>query len=152
MSQIKKKDSKIKINPNAAISKQGCSSDQHPCFSFRYMTKNKRYSLEFLESCPGREREKTLALLYNRLEELSHRPWRYWMQNPRKNGVETLCYDRFYFTPNNDANLTGDSTIYVFRFDTYKGSGKGRIIGFKKSPCSVLNIIGYDFDHSAYDH
>ena len=131
---------------------QGCSSDQHPWFSFRYMTANKNHSLEFLESLDLRERECTLKGLLIRLDELSHQPWLHWMSMPRRAGLETIQADELTFSPAQGAPVTKDMKLYVFRFDTYQGSGQGRIIGFKSAPCSVYHIIGFDFDFSAYSH
>lgn len=87
-----------------------------------------------------------------RFEELTSHPWLYWEQQPKRAGLETISYDQLNFQPNGDIVITKDTTLYVFRFDTYRGSGKGRIIGFKESPCAVYHVIGYDFDFSAYQH
>lgn len=145
---------KPKIQSNKITGKsnenQGCSSDQHPWFSFRYMTKNKDFSLDFFAD--GREKEITLSCLFARLEELSKRPWVYWMQQPKYTGLETMRYEQLNFSASEDSNLSKDTTIYIFRFDTYQGARKGRIIGFKNNPCSVFQIIGYDFNFSAYSH
>ena len=128
---------------------QGCISEQHPWFSFRYMTTNKQFNIE---SCNPGDLETTLKCLFSRLEELSKRPWVYWTQKPKANGLETMNYDELNFTANAEISLAKDTTIYLFRFDTYQGSGKGRIIGFKSSPCSVLHIIGFDIGFNAYKH
>ena len=74
------------------------------------------------------------------------------MSMPRKTGLETIPFDELEFSPGPGANLTKDVKLFVFRFDTYQGTGQGRIIGFKSSPCSVYHIIGFDFDFSAYPH
>lgn len=138
---------KITGKPNES---QGCSSDQHPWFSFRYMTRNKHFSLEFFTD--SHAKEITLSCLLARLEELSKQPWVYWMQQPKNTGLETMKYEELNFVASEDSNLSKDTTIYIFRFDTYQGARKGRIIGFKSTPCSVFHIIGYDFDFSAYSH
>lgn len=152
MPKIRSKAQSTTINKAITSEKQGCSSDQHPYFSFRYMTANKQYSLSYLESLQGPARENTLKMLYERLAELSCHPWLYWTQQPKNIGLETIKYDQLHFEPQNNTELTKDSTLYIFRFDTYQGHGKGRIIGFKSAPCSVFQIIGYDFDFSAYSH
>lgn len=152
MSSLRSKTQSPKIKKDTAPENQGCSSDQHPFFSFRYMTSNKRYSLSYLDAIQGASREKTLKSLYDKLETLSCYPWLYWTQQRKNIGLETIMYERIKFEPKQGANLSKDSTLYIFRFDTYQGNGKGRIIGFKSTPCSVFQIIGYDFDFSAYDH
>lgn len=152
MPKIHSKQPSPKINKAQISENQGCSSDQHPFFSFRFMTTNKVHSLSFLDSMRGPARELTLRSLYEKLEAISQRPWVYWAQERKKSGLETIKYEQLRFEPSTDVTLTKDTTLYVFRFDTYQGTGKGRIIGFKGSPCSALHIIGYDFDFSAYPH
>lgn len=147
---IRDRSTKPKIQSSKSGQNQGCSSEQHPWFSFRYMTQNKQFSLEYLNKLNSSDRESTLVSLFKRLEELSCKPWLYWTQQPKKTGLETISYDQLHFSPN--ISLSKDTTIYVFRFDTYRGNGKGRILGFKGAPCSVLHVIGYDFTLSAYDH
>lgn len=149
---IKDRRPNNKITTKKEKKNQGCSSDQHPWFSFRYLTANAAHTLKFLDGLEANERVCTLTSLFTRLDELSHQPWTYWINMPKLTGLETLPLDELRFSPGEGANLTRDTTIYVFRFDTYQGSRKGRIMGFKSSPCSVYHIIGFDFDFSAYSH
>lgn len=149
MGKIRKKDKPIKID-GKSLKHQGCSSEQHPWFSFKYMTTNSDHCIKALPD--GREREITISKLYEKLEELSKKEWIYWTQQPKRIGLETISVGQLDFSPSPDANITQDSTLYVFQFDTHKGSRQGRIIGFKSSPCATLHIIGYDFDFSAYNH
>ncbi len=149
MPRLRLKTRPIKLDGKPAAD-QGCCSEQHPWFSFRYMTANTAHSLDFLKSI--NDKGATLSCLLARLEELSRQPWLYWTQQPRQTGLETMPYDRLSFSPNSQAGLTKDTTMYIFRFDTYQGKGKGRIIGFKRAPCAVFHIIGYDLDFSAYEH
>ncbi len=131
---------------------QGCGSDQYPWISFRYMTANREHSLAFLGSLDLRDRERTQAGLLTRLDEISRFPWLYWMGMQKAAGLETLPADELEFLPGYGAPVTKDMTLYIFRFDTYQGSKKGRIIGFKLAPCSAYHIIGYDMNFSAYRH
>ena len=63
-------------------------------------------------------------------------------------GFETLEFKQIEFSPNN-YTLCKDEKIYSFRF----GAGDGyRMLGFFEYNQTVLNIIGFDFNHSAYDH
>ena len=149
---IKAKEDKIKIKNITKSEIKECNIQQYPWYSFQYMTKNKTHSLKYLDSLECTEREKTLKNLFLKLEELSGSSWLYWLQQPKKTGAETIRYDEIDFLADSDANLTRDTPIYIFRFDTYRGNKCGRILGFKKSPCSVLYILGYDFDFSAYKH
>lgn len=150
--KLRKKESSNRISKKPYQESQGCGSDQHPWISFRYMTANKAHSLSFLDSLDSRDREVTMRLLLERLEELSSKPWSEWMGLRKKTGFETLPTEENTFQPADGAPLTNDMKLYVFRFDTYRGNGKGRIIGFKIHPCAAYHIIGYDFDFSAYKH
>jgi len=149
MAKIRGREQNNKIS-GKIVPDQGCFSMQCPWFSFRSMTKNPRYNLSTLRS--GTEREQTLHGLFQRLTDLSNETWTYWLQKPKQSGVETITYDRIKFSVGDGTVLTKDTAIFVFRFDTYRGTGQGRIIGYKDSPCAVLHIIGYDLDFSAYDH
>lgn len=149
MGKIKSKNSKLTINKSPEEN-QGCCSEQYPWFSFKSLTANARYNLSKLPA--GHEKVQVLDGLLAKLNELSNEPWVYWTQQPKNAGLETLTYDKLKFKANKGSVLTGDTTIYVFRFDTHLGVKKGRIIGYKESPCSVFHIIGYDLDFSAYDH
>ena len=128
----------------------GCCSEQVPWFSFAYLTTNSRYNLQELPS--GSLREKTLWGLYSRLRELSGNTWLHWGQNRKHSGFETMRVGDLKFSPSGGRELSKDTTIYIFRFETWQGSNKGRIIGFKDSPCSVFHVIGFDVDFSAYEH
>lgn len=149
MGKLKNKSQtpKLKSSPATVIS---CFSEQFPWISFRFMTTNANYNLKLLSVGPMQE--STLVGLYRRLQELSGNPWVYWTQQPKQSGLETLSYGDLNFVAGPSAILSKDTTIYVFRFDTYQGAQKGRIIGYKNSPCSVFHIIGYDLDFSAYKH
>ena len=149
MGKLRVKEQSNKVN-GKVITNQGCCSEQYPWFSFKNMTKNSNYNLDVLS--PGTEREQTLLGLYSRLNELSSKPWLYWTQQPTKTGLETLSYHEINFKADPYIELAKDTTLYIFRFDTHRGQGQGRIIGFKNAPCSVLHIIGYDLDFSAYNH
>ena len=131
---------------------QGCVSDQHPWLSFRYMTTSKSHSLKFLDGLDANERDITLQGLFSQLEELARHSWLEWMENRKKTGLETLSYGELNFSPAQEKELTKDTTLYIFRFDTYQGTGQGRIIGFKRAPCATYHIIGYDFNFTAYQH
>lgn len=149
MGKIRSTQQPIKIDGKLS-EYQGCFSAQYPWFSFKDVTKNSKYNLDTLST--GTEKEKTLNGLFDKLNKLSEKPWIYWMQNRKQSGLETLSYNDLNFKAGPDAEISKDTTVYIFRFDTYKGSDKGRVIGYKKTPCAVLHIIGYDLDFSAYNH
>lgn len=149
MGKLKAKTQSPKISGKPESSR-GCCSQQCPWFSFKSVTKNTKYNLSGLSG--GNEREQVLWGLYSRFLELSGKPWSYWILQSKQTGLETLSYDQLCFAANSDMQLAKDTTIYVIRFDTHRGHGKGRILGYKETPCSVLHVIGFDLDFSAYDH
>ena len=128
-----------------------CSSEQFPHISFRYLTSNKRHSLEYLQKCSVADRAKTMEGLLRRLEEITKSSWTKLGALPKENGgYETISARQLRFS-GTDANKE-DNKVWVFRFDTWQGHDKGRIIGFKDSPCSAFFVNGFDFDFSAYSH
>ena len=143
----KKTAERVSQNPHTSLS---CCAVQVPWFSFRALTSNSRYNLDDLPH--GTEREVTLSLLYTRLRELSRETWLYWGQLRKQFGLETMEVKDLNFSPGGGIELPKDQTIYIFRFDTYQGANKGRIIGYKDDPCAVLHIIGFDVDFKAYDY
>lgn len=149
MSKLRERVQQNKISKKLTADTK-CSSAQYPWLSFQSVTKNSRYNLENLKQ--GKEREVTLDGLYHKLYELSCNNWLYWMQKPKTVGLETIEYGDINFAASDNVTLSKDTKLYVFRFDTYKGKNAGRILGYKNAPCSVLHIIGYDLDYSAYDH
>lgn len=149
---LKSQKASLKIKKGELPKNIGCSSDQHPVFSFRYMTSNADHSIAFIQAYDSNEQLKTLQGLYEAFEKISSKSWMHWGSLPKKIGYEMIEYSMLNFTAASDAGLTGDTKMNIFWFDTHLGNGKGRIIGFKDSPCSAFNVIGYDFDFSAYSH
>lgn len=143
---------KFKPSSNAKIQRPepGCISEQYPHISFRYMTKNSDHNFDYIENCVDRDQALIATNLFRRLEEITKLSWQQLGADRKQNGYETLRRKQIKFK-GTDAN-TEDSKVYVFRFDTHRGSGKGRIVGFKDSPCSALFVIGFDFDFDAYNH
>lgn len=152
MGRIKSNDDNNKIKGKTKTESIGCSSEQYPWFSFRYMTQNSEYSFKFLDSLDTDNREKILKGLCTKLEELSKQPWLYWQGMKKSAGLETIRLDQLNFSANDDGNFTKETKVFVFQFESYQGSHSGRILGVKLSPCSVLHIIGFDFNFSAYKH
>lgn len=154
MSKLYSPKATNKIQNGKELDSQKCSSNQYPWFSFRYMTTNSNYTIYGLNN--GKESNETLHGLHDKLNELSMQTWAYWLSKPKASGIETIKFEQLNFSPNSmmfkECHFDKNSSVYVVRFDTYQGKNKGRIIGIKDSPCSVLHVIGYDFDFSAYKH
>jgi len=91
-----------------------------------------------------------------RLHEISQYEWVHWYRLNKKKGIETLEYDRIHFDiapdSENELQITKDTKVIVFRFNTPEKTDGGRIIGLRINSCATLHILGYDFDFSAYRH
>ena len=146
--KIKPQQVKAKIAVLETKNKGG-ECEHFPTFSFRYMTKNKRYNFNFFPMSQSSDKIKTQSNVYSRLEEISKESWLKLSQYNKYLGFETRDYSYIRFLAGVD--LPKDESIYIIRFDLYNGD-KGRILGFKKRGCPILYIIGYDFDFSAYSH
>lgn len=149
MSKLQNKGGKPQIRGKSSNS-VSCHSEQRPWVSFCDMTVNSRYNLSNLPQ--GNEGRAVLLGLYTKLTEMSSKTWTEWLALSKSNGAETMTYGDIRFVANSKAKLSHDTTLFIFRFDTHMGVKKGRIIGYKKSPCAAYHIIGYDIDFSAYDH
>ena len=104
-----------------------------------------------MEALDTTDRLLTLHGMVRRIEEITRTSWMA-LGNQSKNhgGYETLPQQRLKFC--GTYPLTEDAKLFIFRFDTHRGRGKGRIIGFKKNPCSAYYVIGIDLEFKAYDH
>lgn len=143
MNKLKKIKSETKI-----VSKhRGGDCEQYPVFSFQYLTTSKHYNFNYFSDHERKNMESTKVDLYNRLEEISQISWQDWLLQRRYTGLEKISFSRLHFGAKN-IKLAPDESIYVFRFDHQDK----RILGFRKDKCPIYYIIGYDFDHSAYDH
>lgn len=60
------------------LEKQGRICAQFPTFSFRYITTNNHYNLDFFNDSDRRKKEETIHKLYERIEEISKQDWIYW--------------------------------------------------------------------------
>lgn len=126
-------------------------SKQYPCVSFRYLTSNSRHSLDFIRKQNLSDRDKTLSGLLEKIRSITQTTWEKLGSLPKDgDGYETLSTKDLTFRGVND--YQEDQKVCVFRFDTWQGHNKGRIIGLKESPNSTFFIIGFDFDFTAYKH
>ena len=90
--------------------------------------------------------------LFEKLEEISQLTWKELQNKPRETGYEMIQISEFNVNLNDikeNLKLSDDSKIIVFRFNNQKC----RILGIPSTECnSILYIIGYDWDFSAYNH
>ena len=64
-------------------------------------------------------------------------------------GFETMTFAQIKFNPRNVV-LGNDTKIHVFRFGNNGNGGDYRLLGFFETGQAILNIIGFDFNYSAY--
>ena len=119
--------------------------------SFKYSIKDKKHSIEHIFKTKDNNK-KTIQNLFEKFEELSNLTWKELQNRPKQSGYETIPISEFKINLDNikkDLELADDSKIIVFRFNNQKS----RLFGVKSSQCkSILYIIGYDWDFSAYNH
>jgi hypothetical protein len=118
----------------------------HPVFCFRYLTNNKNYNFNYFNT--DNERNEVYRYLYEKIITMSNSSWREFFSKPKISGLETIEYKDFNFNVNK-INLSKDDKLISIRF----ANQKYRIIGQKSelNDC-VFHVLGFDFDHSAYNH
>ena len=87
------------------------------------------------------------------MQRVSQSSWEELRTKGKDNGgFETMELSNFKRSIVNNIkqkSLTNDTKLYVFRF----GGNKYRLIGHKSSSCkAAIHILGFDFDHSLYEH
>lgn len=127
----------------------GCKS-KCPSISFEYLTKNKDYNFEFFGKGKQQCKNTKIAVL-DRIQEITCKQWRDLLNMPKEIGAETLDSAVLNFSPN-EYTFSPEEKVYVFRFKAINSKKDYRIIGVKENGCSTYNIIGFDFNYSAYNH
>lgn len=131
---------------------QNCiANNNHIILSFKYSINKKNYTIE--NQTNSREKcNKVIKKLFDRFEEISNLTWKELQNRPKETGYEMIPISEFNINLDNikeSLNLSDDSKIIVFRFNNQKC----RILGVRSAECSsILYIIGYDWDYSAYNH
>lgn len=127
------------------------ANNNHIILSFKYSVKNKNYKIEKITNAKEKANKKARKL-FEKLEEISNLTWTELQNRPKETGYEMVPISDFKINLENikkDLNLSDDSKIIVFRFNNQKC----RLLGVRSQECSsILYIIGYDWDFSAYDH
>lgn len=119
--------------------------------SFKYSIKDKKHTIDFILNEKGNNK-KTIENLFKKFSELSSLTWKDFINKPKETAYEMIPISSFNINLDNikkELNLSDDSKIMVFRFDNQKK----RLLGVRSKEChSILYIIGYDWNYSAYDH
>ena len=116
-------------------------------FSFAHVTEKKNFNFSHFKSDARKENDARRGL-DELLQELSRHSMLQLRDRGKEafGGFEKLPRGRVRFNPS--WNLPEDENVYIFRFK----SGGYRMLCVKDKKREVLYIIGFDFDHSAYDH
>lgn len=120
--------------------------EEYPIFCFKYLTTNNKYNFEYFNII--NEKNKAKCIIFDKLIELQQKTWKQLVLERKNIGFETLPNNQIRFSPNN-LQMTKDTKILSFRLN----SQNWRLLGVRSEHFkSVLHIIGFDFDFSAYKH
>lgn len=127
------------------------ANNNHIILSFKYSIKNKNYTINKITKEKAKC-NKTIEKLYEKLEEISKLTWVELQNRPKEAGYEMIPISEFYINLDDikdKLKLSNDSKIIVFRFNNQEA----RLLGVRSQECSsILYIIGYDWDYTAYNH
>ena len=122
--------------------------------SFQYLTNNNGYNLKFF----GKDLRAKANFFEQLLDFLTRLTSHTLLEISTENkitkincGFEVLEFKQIEFTPSN-YTLTKDAKIHDFRFGNSGNGGDYRLLGFFAHNQTILNIIGFDFNYSAYKH
>lgn len=120
--------------------------------TLRYLTTNKNFNFESFG-----KNFRTKAIAFEQLTEFLRRltaktllqisP----LSKTDDCGFETLAFAQIKFKPDG-ITLGKDTKIHIFRFGSNGTGGDYRLLGFFETGQAILNIIGFDFNYSAYEH
>lgn len=121
--------------------------------SLRYLTKNKQHNFEFFSVKNFRKKAQAFEQFLDFLRRLTAKTQLEISMLSKTDdcGFEQIPFQQMNFKPEGTA-LGQDAKIWVFRFGDNGNGGDYRLLGFFEDKYSVLSIIGFDFDYSAYKH
>lgn len=127
------------------------ANNNHILLSFKYSIKNKNYTIEKITGA-NQKCNKIMKKLFEKLQEISKLTWKELQNRPRESGYEMIPISQFKIdltSIKEELKLADDSKIIVFRFNNQDV----RLLGVRSQECSsILYVIGYDWDFSAYNH
>ena len=117
----------------------------HISLSWQYMTSNKKFTLDYFAD-DVRSKSQAMEGIFELIHEISSHDWTEILSRRKKSfgGCESIWAKQIKFSPSG-YTLSDDEKIFVFRF-----KHKFRLLGIQDK--DILYVIGYDFDHSAYNH
>lgn len=150
---LSKKRGKIPSSQIFAKNRQPPKIEKNISISLQYLSKNKQRNFEFFFDKNLRQKAQALNDFVNFAKRLTSKT-RLDIASKRKFedcGFENLRFQDVNCTPDG-YELSKDANISVFRFGDNFNGGDYRILGFFSEDNPVFNIIGFDFDYSAYKH
>ncbi len=147
------------IKPKKPKQKPVITTDVQPelpryiSFSFRYLSKNKQRNFDFFSYKEWKQKGEALYQLFCFLQRLSDKTEKdiVSLSKHQDSGFEMLKFKDVNCLPNG-RTLSKEDNIFVFRFGNNGNGGDYRLLGFFEDKSSVLYVIGFDFDYSAYRH
>lgn len=118
--------------------------------SFQFLTKNNRHNFNFFSKTNFRLKTSAFEQLFEFLQTLTSKTQLEIANLPKERGFELIALSQLKFKP--ALTLGQDTKICVFRFGDNSNGGDYRLLGFFEHGQNVLEIIGFDFDYSAYNH
>ena len=121
--------------------------------SLRHLTKNKQHNFEFFGAKDFRKKAQVFDQFFKFLQRLTAKTQLEISTLSKTDdcGFEQIPFQQIKFKPNG-TTLGQDTKIWVFRFGDNVSGGDYRLLSFFEDKHPVLNIIGFDFDYSAYKH
>jgi DNA-directed RNA polymerase beta' subunit len=130
-----------------------CKYDNNIILSFKYSVKTKDYTIEKITKKSKEKCNDIIYELYEKFKELSNMNLLDFQNKPKSTGYEMLPLYELNVSIDEEMKreleLANDSKIIVFRF--YKQKCRLLLVQSKKCP-SLLYVIGYDWNYSAYKH
>ena len=143
--------SKIKSKKVGKLSRTADTQPKRVSFRFDRITTNKNYNFNYFKD--KSEKLKSLAALFEKLQILTSKSLPDLTLERKISGCETIPINNFKENARrafmNSDIVSSDSSLVIFRF----ASQKYRIICKTAiDDNSILYILGFDFDFSAYNH
>lgn len=130
-----------------------CKHNSNIILSFKYSVKSKEYTIEKITKKTKEKCNDIMYELYEKFKELSNMRLIEFQNRPKSIGYEMIPLYEFNMVVDENTkrelDLTNDSKIIVFRFNKQKC--RLLLIQSRKCP-SLLYVIGYDWNYSAYKH
>ena len=130
-----------------------CRHDENIILSFKYSVNSKEYTIEKVTKKTKEKCNDIMYELYEKFKELSNLKLVDFQNKPKTVGYEMLPLYELNVAIDErirkELNLTNDSKIIIFRFNKQKC--RMLLVQSKKCP-SLLYVIGYDWNYSAYKH